>query len=97
MVGINESLKNSAIAAIRTGAAVLVSAVITWATGHGIDVPESFEGAVNLFVFSTGVAGYNLAVNFLEKKVHPWFGVLLIVPKSPEYSSEKKEEELYGL
>lgn len=97
MVGINESLKNSAIAAIRTGAAALAASLITWAVSHGITVPENFDGAVTVFLFSTGVAGYNLAVNFLEKKVHPWFGALLIIPKSPEYASGEKEEELYGL
>lgn len=93
----SESLKNTAIAAIRTGAAALVTAIITWVTGLGVAVPEHFDESVTIVLFSLGIAAYNALVNFLEKKVHPVFGYLLIIPRSPEYEKEERVEHINGL
>lgn len=78
-------LRNGIIAAIRTGIAAGVGLVVSWLVGLGVEVPDGFQEGLNVVVFGLVVSGYNLAVNFLEQKVHPWFGVLLGVPRTPQY------------
>lgn len=78
-------LRNAIIAAIRTGIAAAVGLAVAWVIGLGVEVPAGFEEGLIAVVFGLVVAGYNLAVNFLEQRVHPWFGVLLGVPRTPDY------------
>lgn len=78
-------LRDSIIAAIRTGVAVVVTYVITWLLGVGVELDPEIALSLNVALFGLIVAGYNFAVGFLERKVHPYFGLLLGVPKAPAY------------
>lgn len=80
-------LRDIIIAAVRTGVAAAIGIAITWLLNMGIEVPEDFAQSLNLVLFGLVVAGYNLAVSFLERKVHPYFGILLGIPKAPAYGS----------
>jgi hypothetical protein len=78
-------LRDLIIAAIRTGVAAGVGFAITWVVGFGVEVPEDFAASMTVVVFGLVVAAYNAGVGVLERKVHPLFGLLLGVPKAPEY------------
>jgi hypothetical protein len=78
-------LRDTVIAAVRTGVAAAVGIALTWILNLGVEVPEGFADTLNLVVFGLVVAGYNLLVGLLERNVHPLFGVLLGVPKAPAY------------
>jgi hypothetical protein len=78
-------LRDTIIAAIRTGVAAAIGIAITWLLNFGVQVPDDFASSLNLVVFGLVTAGYNLAVGLLERKVHPLFGVLLGIPKAPAY------------
>lgn len=80
------AIRDPLIAALRTGTAAAVTFAITWLVGIGVAVPEGFEVAVNTVVFGLTAAGYNLFVSFLERKVHPIFGVLVLIPRAPAYA-----------
>ena len=80
-------LYNALIAAIRTGIAAVVGFVITWAVAQGVEFPEGFEELLTAGLFAGSTVAYNALVNWLAAKVHPWFGYLLGVPKTPEYSA----------
>lgn len=79
-------VRDSVIAAIRTGTAAAVSWAIAWAVGVGVTIPEGFEVAANSVLFGLAAVLYNLVVSFLERKVHPWFGILVLIPKVPAYT-----------
>lgn len=79
-------LNNALIAAIRTGVASLVGFLITWAVAQGVEFPEGFDGVLTAALFSAATVAYNALVNLLATKVHPFFGYLLGVPKTPEYA-----------
>lgn len=82
-------LRDNVIAAIRTGVAVIVTALLAWAAKHlGVEVDDNTAVALTVFLFALAVAVYNLAVNFLAEKVHPYFGILLGIPKTPSYPSK---------
>lgn len=83
-------LRDATIAAIRTGVAGAVSLAIAWLVGLGIEVPDGFAEGLVVVAFGLVLAGYNLAVSLLERKVHPWFGVLLGVPKAPTYGETRR-------
>jgi hypothetical protein len=80
-------LRDSLIAAIRTGVAVVVTFLITWLVGHGVELDPEVALSLNVALFGVLVAGYNFLVGLLERKVHPLFGILLGVPKAPEYGA----------
>lgn len=80
-------LRDTLIAAIRTGVAGAVGIAITWLINFGIEVPDDAQQTLNLILFGLVVAGYNLLVGLLERNVHPYFGVLLGVPKAPAYGA----------
>ena len=80
-------LRDSLIAAIRTGVAALAGLLVTYLIALGVDLPEDFAANFTAVVFILATAGYNFAVGFLERKVNPLFGVLLGVPKAPAYGS----------
>lgn len=83
-------LHNSIIAAIRTGVATLVGLFIAYLVSLGFELDASVE--VNLISGLTVLftAAYNYIVILLEKHVHPYFGVLLGVPKTPTYDGVTK-------
>lgn len=80
-------LGNALIAAIRTGVASLVGFVIAWAVAQGVVFPEGFEEILSAGVFAAATVGYTALVNWLAKHVHPFFGYLLGVGKTPEYNA----------
>lgn len=79
-------LRDPIIAAIRTAVAAGVVTLLGWLVGLGVEIPDGFGDSLGVVAFGVAVAGYNLAVSFLERRVHPWFGVLLGVPKAPTYT-----------
>lgn len=85
MKEIFEAIRDPLIAGIRTGVAAAVGAFVTWLLNLGILVPEGFEVVLNSAVFGLVTMIYNLVVNFLERKVHPGFGYLLAIPRTPSY------------
>ena len=79
-------LREPLIAAIRTGVAVAVGFVITFLVSKGFELPDDLQANLNLVVLSLVTAAYNWAVILLERHVHPYFGILLGVPKTPTYN-----------
>lgn len=77
--------RDSVIAAVRTGIAALIGLLITWLVTQGIEVGPDVEANLNVALFGLFTALYNGLVILLERKVHPYFGVLLGIPKSPAY------------
>lgn len=75
------------VAAIRTGVAALVGFILAALAANGFDLPEEFAANLTavLFVLATGL--YNLVVVWLEKNVSPKFGLLLGIPKAPNYDN----------
>lgn len=84
---------NQLIAAIRTGAATLAGICFTYLLSLGIDVPEAYQTSIVLatVIILTGV--YNVAVNWLAIHVHPLFGILLGIPKTPTYDATAVDAE----
>jgi hypothetical protein len=80
-------LRDTIIAAIRTGVAVIITYLITWLLGLGVDLDPGIETALNIALFGIAVGVYNFIVSLLERNVNPWFGILLGVPKAPVYGS----------
>ena len=78
-------LRDSVIAAVRTGVAAAVGIFITYLIKQGIEVDESLTSSLSLAITAIIIAVYNWAVILLETKVNPIFGILLGVPKSPSY------------
>ena len=78
-------LRDSFIAAIRTGVAALVGLTLGWLTAQGMDLPEEFAVNLTTTLMILFTALYNYLVILLERKVNPMFGVLLGVPKAPVY------------
>jgi hypothetical protein len=79
--------RDSIIAAVRTGVAALVGVLIAWLVNVGIPVPDDFQQSLNAIVVAGATLGYNLIVGLLERKVNPYFGFLLGIPKAPAYGS----------
>ena len=79
-------LREPLIAAIRTGVAVAVGFVITFLVSKGFELPDDLQANLNVVILTLVTAAYNWAVILLERYVHPMFGVLLGVPKTPTYS-----------
>lgn len=77
--------RDSAIGAIRTAVAAIVTWLIAWVLSIGVSVDPSTSNVLNILVFGVAMAGYNFGVGFLERKVNPLFGLLLGVPKAPAY------------
>lgn len=80
-------LRDSLIAAIRTGVASLVGILLAWLVNVGIPIPDDFQASLNAVLVAAFVLLYNFAVGFLERKVSPLFGFLLGIPKAPAYGS----------
>ena len=81
-------LRDSVIAAIRTGVAALVGLAIAFLISRGFELDDSVKVNLTTGLTVLATAGYNWLVILLEKHVHPYFGVLLGVPKTPSYSAE---------
>lgn len=81
-------LREPLIAAIRTGVAVAVGFVITFLVSKGFELPDDLKANLNVVVLTLVTAAYNWVVILLERHVHPMFGVLLGVPKTPSYDAE---------
>lgn len=87
--------KGVIVAGIRTGAAVAGTAILAWiAATLGVEIPQDTELWLQGLLFAVGTGLFNLIVVWLQKRVHPWFGWLLLVPKAPEYDPEG-ESRLY--
>lgn len=84
-------LYNVIISGIRTGVAALVGLLITWLINKGIDLGDDFAVSLNIGIFAAVTAGYNALVNWLATRWNKWFGVLLGVPKTPEYERAYKD------
>jgi len=80
-------IQDALTAAIRTGAAGIGAYVIAWLIGLGVTIPDGFALALTAVLFGLILAGWNLAIGLAARYVHPWFGYLLIVAKSPSYAS----------
>ena len=78
-------LRDSLIAAIRTGVATLVGFVVAYLVSKGVDLDENFAVNATTALTVLFTALYNYIVIVLEKYVHPAFGILLGVPKAPVY------------
>lgn len=89
-------LYNAIIAALRTGVATLVGLAITWLVSVGVTLPDGAEVQLNAILFVVITAGYTALVNWLSVKVHPAFGYLLGVPKTPEYNAVAAERRSDG-
>lgn len=79
--------RDSIIAAIRTAVAALIGTVITFLLAQGFELPEEFKANFTMVVLVLVIGGYNWLVAFLERKVHPYFGILLGIPKAPAYGT----------
>ena len=82
------NIHDSVIAGIRTGVAALVGLLVTWLVSQGIQLDESVKGTLTIALVAVVIALYNWLVVLLERKVSPWFGLLLGVPKTPAYAVE---------
>ena len=78
-------LRDTTIAGIRTGVATLVGLLVTFLISKGFVIPEEFAVNFTLALVVLVTAAYNWLVILLEKKVHPYFGILLGIPKAPTY------------
>jgi len=78
-------LRDSIIAAIRTGVAALVTWLLAWVLQIGVHIDPNTSHVLNVLLFGLAIAGYNFVVGLLERKVNPLFGLLLGVPKAPAY------------
>jgi len=81
-------IQDALTAAVRTGAAGIGAYVIAWLIGLGVTIPDGFALALTAVLFGLILAGWNLAIGLAVRYVHPWFGYLLIVAKSPTYTLE---------
>lgn len=77
------------ISGIRTGVAALVGIALTWLIAQGVSLPEGTEETFTVAIFAIITAGYNALVNYLAVKVHPGFGYLLGIKKTPEYARKE--------
>ena len=68
---------------IRTFVPVVVGSLIAWLLDLGVTVDEGTVDALSLALVGLITAAYYFIVTLLERKVHPYFGVLLGVPKAP--------------
>jgi hypothetical protein len=84
------TLQDKIVAAIRTAAAGLGAAFLSWLlVQFGWDFPDEVDAQVALVIFLVLMAVWNFVVNFLAARVHPAFGYLLLVPKQPAYDPAK--------
>lgn len=81
-------LRDSLIAAIRTGVAALVGLGIGWLVSKGVSLPEDASTQLTAVLMILSTALYNWVVIQLEQRVHPYFGVLLGVPRAPSYDPQ---------
>ncbi len=79
-------LREPLIAAIRTGVAVAVGFVITFLVSKGFELPDDLAANLNIVLLTLVTAAYNWVVILLERHVNPYFGVLLGIPKTPNYN-----------
>jgi hypothetical protein len=63
--------------------------IIAWLIKHGWSLPDDVNAQINVYVFLAVMAAYNVVVNWLTVHVAPWFGYLLIVPKTPVYGDKR--------
>lgn len=77
---------DSIIAAIRTGVATVVGIFITFLLSKGFDIDTDTQTQLTTVLIVLITAAYNWLVILLEKHVNPYFGVLLGIPKTPNYS-----------
>ena len=80
-------LREPLIAAIRTGVAVAVGFLVTFMISKGFVLPDDLKSNLNVVILTLVTSAYNYAVILLERHVHPLFGVLLGVPKTPSYDA----------
>ena len=68
---------------LRTFVPVAVGFVITRLLDIGVALDEEAVNALNVFLLALITSAYYLVVTVLERKVHPYFGILLGAPKAP--------------
>lgn len=76
-------------ALVRTTVPYLVGFLVTLAISAGVELNEAVTTEALTFLVGSGY--YALAL-FLQEKVSPVFGYLLLIPKSPAYGGETEEE-----
>lgn len=79
--------RDSLIAAIRTGVAFIVTWLIAKLLGLGVEIDTDTAVALQVALFGVAIACYNVVVSLLERKVNPYFGILLGIPKAPAYGA----------
>lgn len=80
-------LRDNIFAAIRTGVAFIVTWLLATLVGLGVELDTDTEAALSVVAFGVAMASYNFIAGLLERKVHPYFGILLGIPKAPQYGS----------
>ena len=78
--------RDSVIAAVRTGVATLVGLVVAYLVSKGFELDDAFEANAVTALTVLFTALYNYLVILLEKNVNPAFGILLGIPKAPNYT-----------
>lgn len=81
------------VSGIRTAIAMAVGFAITWLVSKGITLPEGAEVQLNAILFIVVAGGYNALVNWLALRIHPAFGYMLGIPKTPEYNAVAAQEK----
>lgn len=84
-------MTNNLVAAIRTGVASIVGAVITWLATKGITVDGAYVDIATIALFGVITGVYNVAVNWLQAKYGKTWGFLLGIPRLPAYDPASKE------
>jgi hypothetical protein len=73
------------VATIRTVVPVVVGLALAWLARRGLPVGDELSAQWVTALDVAAVAGYYALVTLLERRVHPWFGVLLGIPRAPSY------------
>lgn len=80
------------VAGIRTGAATATLWLIAALAHFNVVVPDDAGIVLFALLFGLAVAIWNMVIHLLAKKVHPYFGYLLIINKAPTYPSPAQPE-----
>jgi hypothetical protein len=75
------------ISLIRTWAAVLAGAIITWAAAHGLGIHDSLTAPLDALLFGVFTAAYYFVARFAETYINKYLGFLLLIPKIPGYTA----------
>lgn len=90
-------LADSIIGLIRTVVPSVAGLIVTWLVARGLPIDtETVSAALGTVLFGLCTAIYYALATLLERKVNPWFGVLLGATKAPTYSGAAAQGEVVG-